>query len=123
MDGDIMAVRSQLGETVFAEAWAAGKAMTQEQAIAYALEGRTTSIEATLSERAEVRAAASVDSLKKRELEVLRLVADGLSNREIAAQLILAPTTVKWYLSEIYGKLGVANRTQAVARAQKLNLL
>ena len=55
--------------------------------------------------------------------EVLALVADGLSNREIAEELILAPSTVKWYVSTILDKFGDANRTQAGVRARELGLL
>jgi LuxR family maltose regulon positive regulatory protein len=64
-----------------------------------------------------------VESLSERELEVLRLVAAGASNQEIARDLIIALSTVKSHLNHIYGKLGVKNRTQAVAQARKLNLL
>jgi len=46
-----------------------------------------------------------------------------LSNREIAGQLTLAVSTVKWYAHEIFGKLQVASRTQAIARARALDLL
>ena len=66
---------------------------------------------------------ALVEPLSERELEVLRLVADGLSNREIADALILAVGTVKAHVHNIYGKLGVQSRTQAIARAMKLDLL
>jgi predicted ATPase/DNA-binding NarL/FixJ family response regulator len=62
-------------------------------------------------------------SLSERELEILRLMADGLSNREIAEQLALAVSTIKWYASEIFSKLGVSSRTQAIARADTLGLL
>ena len=58
-----------------------------------------------------------------RELEILQLLAAGLSNREIARRLFLALNTVKWYISDIFSKLGVGSRTQAVARARELNLL
>jgi ATP/maltotriose-dependent transcriptional regulator MalT len=61
--------------------------------------------------------------LSQRELEILRLLADGLTNREIAERLFLATSTVKWYTLEIYSKLHVANRTQAVSRARALSLL
>jgi predicted ATPase/DNA-binding CsgD family transcriptional regulator len=61
--------------------------------------------------------------LTKRELEIVLLVSDGFSNRDIAARLFLSPGTVKWYLSEIYSKLGVHGRMQAVARVHDLNLL
>jgi predicted ATPase/DNA-binding CsgD family transcriptional regulator len=63
------------------------------------------------------------DSLTPRELEILRLIADGLSNQDIADRLTFALGTVKWYTSQIYSKLGVQNRTQAVIHAQNSNLL
>jgi LuxR family maltose regulon positive regulatory protein len=59
----------------------------------------------------------------ERELEVLRLVAAGLSNREIAETLVIAVSTVKSHLNHVFGKLGVRNRTQAVAKARELGLL
>jgi len=64
-----------------------------------------------------------LDPLTERELEVLRLIAAGLSNRAIAARLVLALSTVKSYVNTIYGKLQVESRTQAVARARALHLL
>ena len=66
---------------------------------------------------------ALIEPLTERELEVLQLVAEGLSNQEIARQLFLALPTIKWHTSNIYGKLGVKNRTQAVARARALGAL
>ena len=62
-------------------------------------------------------------TLTKRELEILSLIADGFSNRDIAGKLIFSVGTVKWYAHQIYGKLGVSSRTQAIARAKELNLL
>ena len=64
-----------------------------------------------------------VDPLSERELEVLRLIARGLSNREIGERLVLALSTVKGHNQNIYGKLGVQRRTEAVARARELGLL
>jgi LuxR family maltose regulon positive regulatory protein len=64
-----------------------------------------------------------VEPLTEREWEVLRLLAIGLSNREIAEQLFLAVGTVKKYTSNIYGKLSVHSRTQAAAKARELGLL
>ncbi len=66
---------------------------------------------------------ALVEPLTARELEVLCLLAEGLSNREIAQQLYLSPNTVRVHTFHIYGKLEVKNRTQAVARARALGLL
>lgn len=64
-----------------------------------------------------------VERLSERELEVLRLVDEGLSDSQIAAKLVLAVGTVKRHLNNIYGKLGVHTRTQALARARALRLL
>jgi len=64
-----------------------------------------------------------VEPLTNRELEVLDLIAQGLSNKQIAESLIVSTGTVKWYTSQIYGKLGVKSRTQAVARARELSLI
>jgi LuxR family maltose regulon positive regulatory protein len=64
-----------------------------------------------------------VEPLTEREMEVLRLMAAGLSNREIADELVLAMGTVKAHLHNVYGKLGVRGRTQAAARAWELHLL
>ena len=58
-----------------------------------------------------------------REMELLHLVADGLTNAEIAEKLVLAIGTVKKHLNNIFGKLDVGNRTQAIARARELELL
>jgi LuxR family maltose regulon positive regulatory protein len=66
---------------------------------------------------------ALIEPLSERELEVLRLVATGKSNRQVADELILATGTVKKHLNNIYGKLQVNNRTQCVARARELRLL
>jgi LuxR family maltose regulon positive regulatory protein len=64
-----------------------------------------------------------VDPLTERELEVLRLLAEGLSNKEIATRLVVAPSTIKQHLKNVYGKLDVHSRTQAVARGRELELL
>ncbi len=64
-----------------------------------------------------------IEPLSERELAVLTLIADERSNREIADQLFLSVATVKWYLTHIYSKLGVQNRTIAIMRARDLNIL
>jgi predicted ATPase/DNA-binding CsgD family transcriptional regulator len=63
-----------------------------------------------------------LEPLTDRELEVLRLIDEGLSNRDIARQLVVTLETVKWYNKQIYGKLGVHTRTQAVAKAREAGL-
>ena len=64
-----------------------------------------------------------VEPLSERELEILRLMAQGASNQAIADRLVITVGTAKWHLSNIYGKLGVRSRTQALARAGELGLL
>jgi len=64
-----------------------------------------------------------VEPLSERELEVLRLVARGASNKEIAAALFIAEGTVKNHLTSILGKLGARDRTQALLKAQELGLV
>jgi LuxR family maltose regulon positive regulatory protein len=64
-----------------------------------------------------------VESLSERELEVLRLVAAGLSNQEIAEKLVIAEGTVKKHLHNVFGKLNARSRTQALLRAAELDLL
>ena len=64
-----------------------------------------------------------VESLTSREREVLRLLARGRTNSEIAQALVISPGTVKWHVENIIGKLGVVDRTQAAVRAVELGLL
>ena len=64
-----------------------------------------------------------IEPLSERELEVLLLIAEGFSNREIAGRLFLSPNTVKVHTRNIYSKLGVNNRTQAAAKARALGLV
>jgi LuxR family transcriptional regulator, maltose regulon positive regulatory protein len=73
--------------------------------------------------RGGVVVAGLVEPLTARELEVLGLLAAGAPNRAIAGQLVVTPETVKKHLSHLFDKLGVTNRTQAVARARELGLL
>jgi len=68
-------------------------------------------------------AQALIDPLSKRELEILRLIAQGLSNKEISERLFLALVTVKGHNQRIFAKLQVQRRTEAVARARELGLL
>ena len=64
-----------------------------------------------------------IEPLSRRELEVLRLIALGKTNLEIARQLIVARGTIKAHAASIYRKLDVTNRTEAVARARQMGIL
>jgi LuxR family transcriptional regulator, maltose regulon positive regulatory protein len=64
-----------------------------------------------------------IEALTRRELEVLGLISAGDSNQDIAEKLVISVSAVKKHAGNIYGKLGVSSRTQAVARARQLNLL
>ena len=68
------------------------------------------------------RALASL-GITEREREVLQLLADGRSNKEIAARLDLSPNTVKTHVASLFGKLRVARRTQAIGLARELGLV
>lgn len=81
--------------------------------------GHTDDVSRLLPEE-NLKSLAAAASITEREQDVLRLVSEGLSNREIAAELCISPGTVKTHLANIYGKLEVNNRVQAVAEAQML---
>jgi LuxR family transcriptional regulator, maltose regulon positive regulatory protein len=73
--------------------------------------------------RSTSRSSQLMDSLTAREREVLRLLVDGASNREIANHLVLSVNTVKKHVWNLCGKLGVQSRAQAIAEARKLQML
>jgi DNA-binding NarL/FixJ family response regulator len=66
---------------------------------------------------------ARLDPLTAREVQVLELLAEGLANRAIAERLAISDQTVKFHVASIYGKLGAANRTDAVRRAVRRGLI
>lgn len=76
-----------------------------------------------LSEQAPAWAAGLSEPLSPREIEILRMLAGGATNREIAAQLVLAEGTVKNHVTNILGKLGVPDRTSAAVKAHELGIL
>ena len=81
-------------------------------------EGLTTQLASSV-----IRRSSLVEPLSQRELEILQLIAQGLSNREICERLFLALDTVKGHNRRIFGKLQVQSRTEAIARARELGLL
>lgn len=118
-DRNVATLRFQLGEAAYAAAWAEGRAMTLEQAIA---EARMPA-PVDLPPPSTLRHQPLLEPLTDRELEALRLVAEGLSDRQIAERMTVVVGTVKRHLNNVYGKLGVHRRTEAVARARELGLL
>jgi len=112
-DSRLATVRSHLGEAAFEAAWSEGRAMTQGEAVEYALG----------SEVPAARSKKSASSLSEREVEVLRLVAQGLTNPEIVGKLYLSPRTVGQHLRSIYRKLGVPSRAAAAREASARSLI
>lgn len=94
--------------------------MTGNPSAAHALAGFASGTE---SLEKQDQPSAGYEALSEREREVLHLVAQGCSNQEIASRLVISITTVKTHVGNIFNKLGVTSRTQAVARAESLGLL
>ena len=119
--------REALTERSAAAAWAEGQAMTLEQAIAYALDETepvpSAGDAADAGRRDPPRARQSLPGgLTAREAEVLRLVAAGQTDRQIAAVLVVSEATVGRHLANIYAKLGVSSRAAATAFALRAGL-
>jgi predicted ATPase/DNA-binding CsgD family transcriptional regulator len=120
----VTSTRSHLGEKAFAAAWAEGRAMTLEEVLA-ARELATTSPPAPAGQPSPPPVMARVtypDGLTAREVEVLRLVAQGLTDVHVAEQLVISPRTVHAHLSSIYSKLGTTSRSGATRYAIEHNL-
>jgi predicted ATPase/DNA-binding CsgD family transcriptional regulator len=118
-DRTLAAARSRLGEEAFAGAWAEGRAMASEVAVEHAL-GHEAGPEPASP---EVAVEAHPAGLSDREVEVLRLVASGMTNAEVAGRLFLSPRTVDWHVSSIYRKLGLHSRAEAARFAAEQGLL
>jgi DNA-binding CsgD family transcriptional regulator len=99
--------RHVLGDERFTLAWEQGQQLTLDDAVAYA----------TRSGGGRKRPAAGWASLTPAELEVVRLVGEGLRNDAIAGRLFIAPGTVKVHLTHIFAKLGITTRTELAAQA------
>jgi predicted ATPase/DNA-binding CsgD family transcriptional regulator len=110
----LSAARSRLGEAEWEEAQSQGESMQWEQAIAYALSAE----EPSAPPSAEYPA-----GLTAREVEVLKLVAEGMTNARIAQELYLSPRTVHRHLNRIYHKLGTNSRASAARFATEHGLL
>ncbi|HEY1293505.1 MAG TPA: LuxR C-terminal-related transcriptional regulator [Chloroflexota bacterium] len=108
--------RAKLTPAAFDAAWTAGQAMTTDEAVAFALSGTFSGVSTLPQDRVDHPTPAD-SSLTARETEVLRLVADGSSNQQIASELVLSLRTVERHIANIYAKLGARNRVEATAYA------
>jgi len=124
-DRSVAAARAQLGEKSFAAAWAEGRSMTPEQALA--AQGPVTIPTPTSAEPPSTPPAKPVptypDGLSTREVEVLRLLAQGLTDVQIAEQLVISPRTVNNHLTSIYSKIQVSSRSAATRYAMEHQLV
>ncbi|HXX78900.1 MAG TPA: LuxR C-terminal-related transcriptional regulator, partial [Ktedonobacteraceae bacterium] len=113
------AVRNRLGDEAFAIAWAEGRAMTPAQALAAqgSVPTRKSAPAKRLSKHPAWLRTSPSHELTEREAEVLRLVARGLTNEQVARQLFISPRTVNSHLTTIYAKIGVSSRSGATRYA------
>ena len=98
-----------MGDKDFDAAWAEGAALSTEEAIAYAQRGRG----------ARKRPASGWASLTPAERDVVRLVSEGLANKDIATGLFVSPRTVETHLSHVYAKLGFTSHLQLAQEAAR----
>jgi predicted ATPase/DNA-binding CsgD family transcriptional regulator len=113
----LLRLQAQVAPSIFAAAQERGRKLELRTVIQQLM------VELSKSAQAVLPKSPLIYPLTERELEILHLIAGGFSNREIADQLVLAESTVKWYNNQIFSKLDAANRTQAVAHARTLGLL
>jgi DNA-binding CsgD family transcriptional regulator len=126
---DVASIRARLGEETFAAAWTQGRSMTPEQilaapepavspepvfAVTQPFPGGKPPLAATPT---------YPNDLTAREMEVLRLVAQGITNAQIAERLVISPRTVNFHLTSIYSKLGVSSRAAATRYAIEQHLV
>ena len=108
-DDEVVALRDAMGKKDFDYAWAEGAALSTEEAIAYTQRGRGQ----------RKRATSGWASLTPTERDVVRLVSEGLGNKDIATRLFVSPRTVQTHLTHVYTKLGLSSRVQLVQEAAR----
>jgi DNA-binding CsgD family transcriptional regulator/Tfp pilus assembly protein PilF len=114
--------RAALSAAAAAAAWKIGQAMPLEEAIRYAREPIETTLDAAIAP-AEPATTSALDRLTRREREVAALVAEGLTNGQIAAQMVITQRTVAAHIEHILNKLGFASRTQVGVWAAEHGLI
>lgn len=113
-------LEAALGTAAYEVAWQRGETLDLQLVVSEVLEW----LGGPQANKPHTPAIPALDEpLTPRELEVLHLLADGLTNQQIAERLVIGTGTVKTHTLNIYSKLQVSNRTQAIVRAQQLNLL
>jgi DNA-binding CsgD family transcriptional regulator len=122
VDGHLAAARAHLGQHAFETAWAEGRALSLDAAVALALK-QVESGENQPTDVPRVAVQSLPDGLSPREAEVLRLLAEGRTNQEIAEGLVLSVRTVENHTARIYGKIGARGRAEATAYAFRHQLL
>jgi DNA-binding CsgD family transcriptional regulator len=105
----VAALRDAMDDSDFDSAWAEGAAMSTEEAIAYAQRGRG----------ARKRPASGWASLTPTERDVVRVISEGLGNKDIATRLFVSPRTVQTHLTHVYTKLGLTSRVQLAQEAAR----
>ena len=108
-EASVAALRDAMGEKDFESAWAEGAALSTDEAIAYAQRRR--------GERK--RPTSGWASLTPTERDVVRLVSEGLANKDIATRLFVSPRTVQTHLTHVYTKLGLTSRVQLAQEAAR----
>jgi predicted ATPase/class 3 adenylate cyclase/DNA-binding CsgD family transcriptional regulator len=108
-EASVSALRAAMSDDDFESAWAEGAALSANEAIAYAQRGRGERKRPTIGWA----------SLTPAELEVVRLVGEGLANKDIATRLFVSPRTVQSHLTHVYTKLGVTSRVQLAQEAAR----
>jgi DNA-binding CsgD family transcriptional regulator len=108
-EASLAVLRDAMGEKDFETAWTEGAGLSTDEAIAYAQRRR--------DERK--RPTTGWASLTPTELDVVRLVSEGLANNDIAARLFVSPRTVQSHLTHVYTKLGISSRVQLVQEAAR----
>jgi DNA-binding NarL/FixJ family response regulator len=120
----VAAVRAHLEERAFSALWNQGRTMPLNWVLGP--QGRATTLQPSSKEpvvAAPVKTSSYPTGLTAREVEVLCLVAQGLTDAQVAEQLVISPRTVNWHLTSIYSKLGVSSRSAATRFAVEHRLV